>query len=170
MELEELADIVENMALQHDYPGFDIRTLKLGLPASVLKAPPKLFGQALRHDSAVVRLAALRFFIDKPGSATPFYRVIGERLNDTDEVVRSEAVHCFERMHKVEKSIAVEIAALLKDEHTLVRKCAAKALGKIGLKDEEVVSSLKEAAQSDKDHEVRWKAQKALRLLGAYVA
>jgi HEAT repeat protein len=53
----------------------------------------------------------------------------------------------------------------------MVRKAAAKALGKLLSKepsaDEAIIKALREAA-NDPDEQVRWKAQKALRRLGAY--
>lgn len=169
MDLEKLVEVVDDMTVQHSYPGFDIRTLKLGLPASVLKAPPKVYGAALKHENVMVRLAALRWFWEKPGPAKPFARVIVECLSDPDDVVRAEAVRCLERISNLDKNYVVKIAELLKDPFPEVRKAAAKGLGKIGIKDEVVIENLREAAD-DPDHEVKWKAQKALRQLGAYVA
>jgi hypothetical protein len=167
MELTEFAEIVENMALQHDYPGFEIRSLKLGLPAEVTKAPAKMFAAALGHDRVVVKLAALRWFSDCPGVAQQHLHRIMPKLSDADEWVRLEAVSLLGRMHKLKDENIVEIAKLLKDEDKAVRKEAAKALGKLGCKDPQVVTALK-AASEDADTEVKWKAQKALRKLGEY--
>lgn len=167
MDIERFAVIVEDMALQHDYPGFDVRSVKFGLPQEVLKAPAKLFGQALKHDSKLVRIAALRWFQEKPSATRPYNRVIEELLGDTDEWVRLEAVHVLEKVGANSAQNTPAIATLLSDEDAQVRKAAAKALGKIGSKSEAVLEALRKATQ-DADHEVRWKAEKALRLLGEY--
>jgi HEAT repeat protein len=169
MDLDKLAQIVEDMAIQHEYPGYDVRSLKMGLPQEVTKAPAKLFNAALKHENALVRLAALRWFWERPGVAKQYTRVIADLIDDGDEWVRMEAIRVIERIGTVEEKIAVQVAQRLTDEHVEVRKASAKALGKLGSKAQPVIDLLRKASE-DSDHEVRWKAQKALRQLGAYVA
>ena len=166
-ELENLAAVVEDMILQLSYPGFDERSLKLGLPDAVSKYPPKTYGQALKHESTVVRLAALRWFQERPGIAKTHTRPIVDCLEDVDGWVRREAISCLEKFEYLDSKITDEIAELLTDRDVEVRKGAAKALGKIGEKSDNVIEALRQAAE-DENHEVRWKAQKALRKLGAY--
>ena len=171
MDLDMLAAIVDNMILQHDYPGFEPRSLKLGLPEQAYKASAKTFAQALAHDSVYVRLAALRWFQEKPGMAkTHIHRIIN-LLSDKDEWVRKETVRLLEKISSPPDDVGIKISQLLKDADTEVRKEAAKALGKILPKlkkmDSEILASLHAAAE-DREVEVRWKAQKALRQLGEY--
>lgn len=169
MDLEKFAEIVEDMALQHDYPGYDIRSLKMGLPLEVVNSTHKLFKDGLKHENALVRLASLRWFQERPGVAKQYVRVLDYALEDPDEWVRMEATLCLERIGNVDSKIAIHISTLLGDSSIPVRKAAAKALGKLGCRDQVVIDELKKATE-DSDHEVRWKAQKALRQLGAYVA
>jgi vesicle coat complex subunit len=169
MELNQLAQIVEDMAVQHDYPGFEVRSLKMGLPAEAVRSPGKLFNSALKHPNALVKLAGLRWFQEKPGVAKQFVRSIADCLGDADEWVRAEAALTLERLGKADTAAIIRIAELLKDDNAMVRKYAAKALGKLGCREGSVVDALQKATE-DSDHEVRWKAQKALRQLGAYVA
>src|SRR5690348_16541194 len=110
MDLDELAQIVDDMAVQHEYPGYEIRSLKMGLPQEVTKASPKLFNSALKHESVLVRLAALRWFWDKPGVAKQYMRPIAECINDSDEWVRMESIRVIERISGVEEKIAIQIA------------------------------------------------------------
>lgn len=172
MELKDLAEIVDNMIVQHDYPGFEVRSLKLGLPEEVLKMHAKVFGQALGHESVFVKLAALRWFQDRPGVAKSFVKPIAGLLDNKDEWVKMEAARTIERVSSPPEDAAVKIAYLLSDPDVEVRKTAAKALGKIcsrksNNKNEVIVKSLHDAA-SDEDAGVRWKAQKALRQIGEY--
>lgn len=169
MELDQLAQIVDDMAVQHDYPGFEIRSLKMGLPEAVIKSPPQLFVDSLKHENALVRLVGLRWFWENPGRLTRYVRTIAERLDDSDEWVRMESIRTLARAAKTDEMLANRIALRLTDSSVEVRKAAAKALGKLGHKTQEVVASLQKATE-DEDHEVRWKAEKALRQLGAYVA
>src|SRR5437867_2951675 len=113
MELERLAQIVDDMAVQHEYPGFEIRSLKMGLPAEVVKSPGKLFHAALKHENALVRLAGLRWFQEKPGAGKQFTSAIAECLRDRDEWVRAEAALCLERLPEVENKFTVQLADLL---------------------------------------------------------
>lgn len=166
-ELENFAAVVEDMILQLSYPGFDERSLKLGLPDALSKLPPKTFGQALKHESIVVRLAALRWFQERPGIAKTHFRPIVDCLEDVDGWVRREAILCLEKLESLDNKTVDELANLLIDRDVEVRKSAAKALGKIGAKTDNIIDALRQAAE-DENHEVRWKAQKALRKLGAY--
>ncbi|MBX9571662.1 MAG: HEAT repeat domain-containing protein [Candidatus Obscuribacterales bacterium] len=166
-ELENLAAVVEDMILQLSYPGFDERSLKLGLPDAVSKYPPKTYGQALKHESTVVRLAAMRWFQERPGIAKTHLRPIVDCLEDVDGWVRREAISCLEKLDSLDNKIVEEIAELLVDRDVEVRKSAAKALGKIGSNSDTIIGALQQASE-DENHEVRWKAQKALRKLGAY--
>ncbi|HEY9785892.1 MAG TPA: HEAT repeat domain-containing protein [Candidatus Obscuribacterales bacterium] len=169
MDLNRLADVVETMILQHDYPGFEPRSLKLGLPEDIEGGPAKLFSQALGHSNVYVKLAALRWFQDHPGMAKGHINAIKGLLVSDDEWVRLETVKALERVNHPPKGIAFEIAHLLKDGNAEVRKEAAKACGKVMKrakeKDERVLEALKQASL-DAEAEVRWKAQKALRTLG----
>ncbi len=173
MNVEMLAEFVETMVLQHDYPGFEPRALKLGLPDPVNKASSRVFLEALQHPNVCVKLAALRWFQEKPGMGKSHAQAIAGLLKDSDSWVRLESVHALERINVQSDEILASIAHLLEDEDVAVRKAAAKALGKICSKRskrfEPVVMALQKAAE-DQDHQVRWKAQKALRLLGEYKA
>lgn len=168
-ELEKFAEVVEDMILQLTYPGFEKRSLKLGLPDSVSKLPPKTYAQALKHESALVRIAALRWFQEHAGIAKSHLRLITECLADSDEWVRKESVFCMEKLDTSDEKILAELCKMVSDSDTEVRKEVAKALGKLGGKSQDVVAALQKASE-DKDHEVRWKAQKSLRKLGAYVS
>lgn len=172
MELEGFADLVENMVLQHDYPGFEPRSLKLGLPEAVLRLPTRLFVEALGHPNVYVKLAALRWFQERPGIAKSHVRAIAGLLQSQDEWVRMETIKTVERINGVAPEIIYMVADLLQDPVVEVRKAAAKAAGKVGVRlksgDDRLVRALKEVAANDSDSGVKWKAQKALRLLGAY--
>jgi HEAT repeat protein len=76
-----------------------------------------------------------------------------------------------ERIQTKDEPIILMMSECLKDEDPEVRKGAAKALGKVcakrAKKIEAVIDGLK-AVAADPDAEVRWKAEKALRILGAY--
>lgn len=166
-ELEKFAAIVEDMIVQLSYPGFDERSLKLGLSDSIGKLPPRTYAEALHHDSVVVKLAALRWFQERPGIAKSHLKVIGDCLKDPDEWIRRETIQCLEKIEKIDETLLADVCTLLSDRDGEVRKAACKALGKIGGKSSSVIEALQKAAE-DADHQVRWKAQKALRKLGAY--
>ncbi len=169
MELPELAEIVETMAVQHSYPGFDVRSLRLGLPNAAVKSSARLFVAALKHESPLVRLVALRWFWDRPGDAKRYIKAIVPVLEDPDEWVRLEAVRTIGRTESSDSAIAESTAKRLSDPDVEVRKAAAKACGKLNCKADAVIVALRTASE-DPDTEVRWKAQKALRQLGVYVA
>lgn len=168
-ELDRLSDVVENMILQHDYPGFEPRGLKLGLPEEIEGYSAKVFSNALGHPSVYVKLAALRWFQERPGMARPHYRALAGLLDNKDEFVRLEAIVTLERAGRIPQEVVFEISKRLKDDDAEVRKAAAKACGKllkkVSNKDERVVESLRHASQ-DANSEVRFKAQKALRIIG----
>jgi vesicle coat complex subunit len=169
--IDQLAEFVDNMVVQHDYPGFEPRSLKLGLPDSINKSSPKVFSQALKHPNVYVRLAALRWFQAKPGMGKGYEKTIASLLGDEDDWVKMEALRALERLCTQDESIIVLMAPLLQEENSEVRKTAAKALGKICAKQHKriqlVIDGLR-TASDDPEPEVRWKAQKALRLLGEY--
>jgi HEAT repeat protein len=169
MNLEEFAELVDNMAIQHDYPGYEIRSLNIGLPEAAKNSSARMFGSALSHDNVIVRLAALRWFQEKPGIAHQYLSDILHCLEDGDEWVRMEAVRCLERFHHLDEKLVIKIAGLLKDPGVEVRRVTARALWKLGCKAEPVLQALQNAT-TDADGEVRGKVQKALRKLGAYVA
>jgi hypothetical protein len=169
MELKEFIDKVEDMALQHAYPGFDVRSLNLGLPHSITKSPTRLFVEALKSDSVLTKLAALRWFWERPGDAKRYVKAIAAVIDDPDEWVRLEAARTIGRVENPEVPIVVKVAGLLADENAEVRKAAAKTCGKVHVKDAAVVEALQKAT-TDTDTEVRWKAQKALRQLGVYAS
>lgn len=169
MDIRELVEIVENMAVQHAYPGFDVRSLKLGLPDSVTKGGARLFVSALHQPNPLVRLAALRWFWDRPGDAKRHVQDICALLEDADEWVRLEAVRDIGRIDIRDESVALRVAKTLEDPSVEVRKAASKTCGKLACKADPIIMALQKAAE-DSDTEVRWKAQKALRQLGAYVA
>jgi HEAT repeat protein len=167
MELNEFVEIVEDMALQHAYPGYDVRSLRLGLPAAVMKSPNRLFVEALKSESVLTKLAALRWFWERPGDAKRYVKQIAEVIDDPDEWVRLEAARTVGRIENPEEAVVLKVAGLLSDENVEVRKAAAKTCGKVHIKSEAIVEALKKAT-TDSDTEVRWKAQKALRKLGVY--
>lgn len=169
MDLEELVQIVDDMACQHDYPGYELRSLNMGLPEAVTRSPAKLFGKAVKHENVLVKLAGLRWFWERPGMISPYLRVISDCLDDGDEWVRMEAIRVLGRLKKLDPELMVRVAGRLKDEAVAVRRAAASACGKFGAASDEVISLLKEAV-ADKDAEVRGKAAKALRKLGVYAS
>ncbi len=171
MDLDTLADIIDKMVVEHDYPGFEPRSLKLGLPEAAVQAPARLFAQALGHPSVYVKLTALRWFQEHPGMIKQFVNAVTGLFEHSDEWVRMEAVQTLERLHNPSEEHALKLSKLLSDSNLMVRKAAAKATGKICLKinctQPEIIESLRHAAE-DADDQVRWKAEKALRKLGAY--
>jgi len=171
MDLQELVDIIDTMIVEHDYPGFEPRALNLSLPQRALAAPAKVFGQALSYDNIYVQLAALRWFQTKPGLTKSYLKGISSLLESDDRFVRAEAIKTIERASLADSDTLTKVAAKLKDSEDMVRKAAAKAAGKLFGQvenlDDELLIALRAAAQ-DPDEQVRWKAQKALRRLGAY--
>jgi hypothetical protein len=171
MNLAELVETIETMIVLHDYPGFEVRGLILGLPEEALKSPAKVFGEALQYDNIFVQLASLRWFQGRPGMARNHAAHVVALMAHPDEWVRAEAIKTLGRAGVRDDSIVVRISSLLKDPDEMVRQEAAKACGKLlsksPEKNDEVIASLR-AAALDPNEKVRWKAQKALRILGAY--
>ncbi|MBZ0186750.1 MAG: HEAT repeat domain-containing protein [Candidatus Obscuribacterales bacterium] len=171
MTIEALVEFVDDMIVQNDYPGFEPRSLKIGLPESLLKGSTKLFAQALKHDNVYVKLAALRWFQEKPGFVRPYLHVIGNLLLHEDSFIRQESILCLERFNACDREMLSRVAALLKDDDVDVRKAAAKACGKIAsklkVKEGDVIEALKVAAL-ESSPQVRFKAEKALRKIGLY--
>ena len=167
-ELDRLAEVVDDMIIQHDYPGFEPRSLRLGLPEEISRMPSKIFANALGHKNVFVKLAALRWFQERAGMAKSYINAIAGLMDDKDEFVRMEAVKTIEKFATVEPEILERMSALLKDEHSDVRKATAKAIGKLAsrskTKSQAVLDALSDAA-NDKDPEVRMKVQKAVRML-----
>jgi HEAT repeat protein len=159
---------VEDMIVQHDYPGFEPRGLRLGLPEDVTRMPAKTYASALGHKSVYVRLAALRWFQEHAGIAKTYLSAITGLFDNEDEFVRMESLKTAERMNDVPKETQAKMCALLKDESAEVRKAAAKALGKLATrskqKDPAILEALEEASH-DVNPEVRMKVQKAMRLI-----
>jgi vesicle coat complex subunit len=170
LELDQLAEVVDDLIVQLDYPGFEPRGLRLGLPEEIQRLSTKTFASALGHTSVYVRLAALRWFQEHPGMAKSYLKAVCGLLDNDDEFLRMEAIKTVEKMHDVPAETVIEIAKLLKDNHTEVRKAVAKAVGKLGSrlkpKSQEVLDALQEAT-NDADPEVRMKVQKAVRLVSA---
>ncbi len=171
MNVEALALIVERMIIEHDYPGFEPRALKLGLPQTAVNSPAKTFAQALLYDNVFVKLASLRWFQEHPKIVQSYIENVLILLQDSDDWVRFEALRTLERNRSSEPSVIAKVASLLKDPSEMVRKEAAKVCGKLIAKTSErpvaIVNLLLQAAE-DPNEQVRFKAQKALRRIGAY--
>ncbi len=130
MELKDLEDIVDNMILQHNYPGFEPRSLHLALPLAVTEAPAHLYLQALHSQNVYVRLAALRWFQNRSGLAKNHSCEIANQLEYCDPWVRLEAIKTIETAKITESNLILQISSLLlKDPEMLVRTEAAKACG-----------------------------------------
>jgi hypothetical protein len=172
MNLEKLAEVVDDMIIQHDYPGFEPRALILGLPEEINKAPTKVFGEALSHESVYVRLAGLRWFQERPGLARNYMmKHVMSLLDDSDPYVRMETIRLIERGTEPNQDMVLKIATLLQDENCEVQRCAARACGKLckklKIKDQTVIECLQVAATAT-DSQLRGKAEKALRKIGVY--
>jgi hypothetical protein len=171
MNVETLAEIIDRMIIEHDYPGFEPRSLKLGLPQAALNAPAKVFGQALISKNVFVKLASLRWFQEHPKLVRNYIDDVLMLLQDNDEWVRFESLRTLERSMASELTIVQQVASLLKDPNEMVRQEAAKACGKLVVrtadKPSDIVNLLLEATH-DPNEQVRFKAQKALRRIGAY--
>lgn len=171
MSIETLEKFVDDMIVQSDYPGYDPRSLKIGLTQELEKAPTKMFGEALLNQSIYVQLAAIRWFQERPGYLKPYVKKLLALLDSEDYWVRLESIRALERMTTPSEEIACKISSLLFDKEIEVQKAAARGLGKVGkrlkIKDGEVVEALNKAAL-DGENEVRRKAEKALRKMGVY--
>jgi HEAT repeat protein len=191
MELKDLEEVVENMILQHSYPGYEARALKLALPVALNNAPAKVYAQALGSNNVYVQLAALRWFQSRSGLTNSQALLVGSLLENSDAWVKTEAVRTIELTKIFDSKIILKILPLLKDPDQMVRIEAAKALGNLAkeiqklkspskanidkhsdsennesIKDK-IIVCLQEAAE-DKVLDVRRKAIKSLRKLGAF--
>jgi hypothetical protein len=188
MELKELEELVEDMVLQLSYPGLDTRSLNIALPMAANDAPVKLYVLALNSKSINVKLIALRWFQNRPGAAKHHIKPLIGLLEDKDSWIRKEAIKTIEITKSTDSAVILKICALLKDEDQIVRIAAAKSLGNLVKENPRVselnkekkspgVSTLKETiinslneATDDPIQEVRRKAIKALRKIGAFSA
>ena len=183
--LQDLADFVSDLISQTDYPGFEARAFRVGLPDKFTHASSRLFAEALEHPSVFVKLCALRWFQDKPGMVKPHVKTIVALLESEDEWLRIESLGALERYHYPTSGNALSAARLLTDENVLVRRHAGKALAKMlpRVSDKSAAREVKELpevkaenmlqvrlqlenAMNDADVLVRQKAEKALRKSG----
>lgn len=171
MNIDTLAEFVDNMIVQSDYPGFEPRSLKIGLSQELERAPAKLFGQALKHESIYVRLTALRWFQERPGYIKPYIRLMIDQCDKEDDWERMESIKALERFTRPTEEMSLAVAKNLSDENLEVQKVACRALGKIGkrlkLKEGPVIEGLNQLAENGHS-DVRRKAEKALRKIGVY--
>ena len=187
MELKDLEEAIENMIVQHDYPGFEPRSLNLALPTIFSNASAGIYAKALKSDSVYVQLAALRWFHNKPGLAKTHAKLIATHLENTDPWVRTEATRTIEITKTADINVISSICHLLKDLEPMVRMEAAKALGNLGKEitqtgkstnfkgtlaektaaKEQIIKALKESSE-DSVLDVRRKVIKSLRKLGAF--
>ena len=179
MEIKELEEIVDNTILQHDYPGFEPRSLNLALPQAVNDSPARLYVEALKSKNVYVQLVGLRWFQMRPGAAKNHSQIIATQLDNIDPWVRLEAIRTIEIAKLWEDNSILKVTALLKDAEENVRMEAAKACGCLSKDikktpknqalslEEHIIAALKEASR-DKSESVRRKAIKSLRKLGAY--
>lgn len=172
--LEELIELIDDMIVQHDYPGFEPRALKLGLPEWATKVPAKTFARALKHENVFVRLAALRWFQDSPGKIKPHLNQIYTLLEDEDPFVRLEAVGCLETLRQVDLEMIGKLCSLSDDKDLDVLKEVAKALGKLCMRagnkkseGSELAIKALEKLSNNNDSQLRLKAQKALRKINS---
>jgi len=177
--IDDLEEFVDNLILQNDYPGFEPRSFRVGLPENFLQAGAKLFSQALGHPNVYVRLCALRIFQDKPGTIKPHLNAIAGLLDHQDPWVRKEAAITLERFPTPDLAMGAKIASQMTDEDVMVRREAAKALGKILSKSKDtganaaqdkstIVAALESVMHADADAQVWQKAEKALRKAGYF--
>ncbi len=166
--IENLTEFVTSTINETSYPGFESRSFKLGLPLEYNNAPTSLFLLALKSDNIYVQLAALRWFQEKPNQAFSHQEAIMNFLKSNDEWLRFESIKTIQKMHSPKISFAKAISPLIFDESVFVKQEAIKAISKIMVKlksqDNEILASLEKAAL-DKDHEVKRKALKAIRLI-----
>jgi len=171
--LDELVQIIDDMIVQHDYPGFEARALKLGLPEWARNVPAKTYGKCLLHENVYVRLAALRWFQEAPGKIKPHLPKIYRSLEDSDPFVRLEAVSCLETLRQADDEMIEKLAVLVDDNDIDVQREVAKALGKLSLRTANIAQSKNYALQAldklseSKDPQLRLKAQKAIRKIQA---
>lgn len=182
--LDELSDFVGELLVQYDYPGFESRGFRIGLPDRFNQGGSRLFAAALQHPSVIVRIVGLRWLQDHPGNIKPHVKEITRLLDDQDEWVRFESLGALERFAQPASGNALSCAARLKDESVMVRRGAGKALSKVlprvndklakelnevREKNLSETRSLMHQALEDKDVQVRQKVEKALRRSGELV-
>src|SRR5262249_28426362 len=100
-------------ALEHSYPGYDARSLALGLPEAVVKSPARLFAEALEHDDVLVQLVGLRWFYVRHGDAKRYMKSICNLLTSSDHWVRLEAAKTISQIHNVDEATATAVSRLL---------------------------------------------------------
>jgi len=176
LEVKELEEIVDNIILQHDYPGFEPRSLNVALPQLVNDAPARLYFAALSSENIYVQLVSLRWFQTRLGAARRSANAIANQLDNKDAWVRFETIRTIEIGKLWDENSILKICALLKDPDERVREQAAKACGYLARDaskltkpaiQKTIITSLKEASQ-DSAESVRRKAVKSLRKLGAF--
>lgn len=169
MKLSELEEIVDNIILQHSYPGFESRSLKLSLPLAISQLPASLYLTALNSHNVFVQLFSLRWFQTRPGIARNHAVAVAALLDDRDPWVRLEAIRTLEMSKALADEAILKITSLLTDPDELVRTEAAKACGCISTPslEHKIVCALQEASH-DPAQSVRRKAVKSLRKLGAF--
>lgn len=154
MELKDLEEAVENMILQHDYPGYEARSLKLALPVAFNNAPVKVYAQALASNNVYVQLTALRWFQARSGLAKNHALLISSQLENADPWVRAETIRTIEQTKISENKIVLKVLNSLKDQDQMVRIEAAKALGNL-VKTNIQKGKLANKANTDKDSKVK---------------
>ncbi len=168
--LEHLSEFIIDTITQSDYPGFEAKAFRLGLPIQYHNAPASLFLKALKSDNIYIQLAALRWFQEKPNQTFSHQDAILNFLKSNDIWLRFEAIKTIERMSSPKENLAVALSPLMLDESAMVKQEAIKAFGKIirklKINKPELLTNL-EIASQDKNHEVKRKALKALRLIKA---
>lgn len=172
MQLKDLEEIVDNMILQHDYPGCEPRALNIALPQAISQAPARLYLAALDSNNVFVKLVSLRWFQTRPGAARSHARSIVAQLENADPWVRLEAIRTITVAKIWEDSSILKVSSLLKDADEHVRAEAAKACGGMfqkanSLLEDKIIAALQEASH-DTAQSVRRKAIKSLRKLGAF--
>jgi HEAT repeats len=170
MELKDLEEIVDNIILQHDYPGYEPRSLNVALPQAITEAPVRLYRAALASSNVFVQLLGLRWFQTKLGAAKSCANPITAQLENADAWVRLEAIRTIDKAKLWNDGSVIKVSSLLKDPDEIVRMEAAKACGRLPKSiflQEKVIPALKEASQ-DSAQSVRRKAIKSLRKLGVF--
>ena len=139
---------------------------KLGMAAQ--PAAPQLVA-ALDDPEYPVRKAAYDSLIAIAPNALPDLRqkLLANRLNDPERKERRQVILTLsDGSIQSSKSLPLLVMAL-KDRSRPVRLEAVKALGKLGVRSDEVVQALTEILRSDLSFQVRSEAAAALGLLGA---
>ena len=116
-----------------------------------------------------VRKAAMEALMVIDPGAVPDLRVrlLANRLNDPERKERRQAIFTLAGGSINPAQAAPVIVRALKDRSRSVRLEAAKALGKLGVRSDEVVQALTESLRTDVSFQVRSEAAASLGLLGA---